>query len=332
MKEYSYRQSPIEVYGIPFFKETGRLERVPEDLRASIPSLEFLGRRVPGGRFAFRTNSKTLTVKIVLETLSPDVGMSIYTCQSAYVYRGSHTSPVYMGLVNPDNYERKVFSKTFTLSGEPEDILVYMPRNEIIADMTVSIDEDASLLPPTPYKHPLPVVFYGSSITEGGCCSKISNGYNAILSSFLDVDFFNMGFSGAAKGELPMADYLSTLPMSVFVCDYDHNSPSPEHLRETHEPFFRRFREHLPETPVVFLTRPDFKRDEDAQKRREIVKATYDNAVASGDKNVYFIDGGAFFTEKELPLCSNDLVHPNDLGMYRMAEAVFPTLDKLLNA
>jgi len=332
MKEYSYRQSPIEVYGVPFFKETGRLERLPEAIRTAIPRLEFLGRRVPGGRFAFRTDSKKLTVKVVFETLTPDIGMSLYTCQSAYVYRGSHSQPTYLGHVFPVNYDQKVFSKTFDLPGDMDDILIYMPRNEIIADMTVSIDEDAQLLPPTPYAHPLPVVFYGSSITEGGCCSKISTGYNSILSSWLDCDFFNMGFSGAARGEFCMADYLSTLPMSVFVCDYDHNAPSADFLKATHEPFFRRFREHHPDTPVVFMTMPDFKRDADAQMRREIIHTTYENALASGDKNVYFVDGGSFFPAKELPLCSNDLVHPNDLGMFRMAEAVYPVLDRLLNA
>ena len=111
--------------------------------------------------------------------------------------------------------------------------------------------------------------------------------------------------------------------------DYDHNSPSAEHLQQTHEPFFKRIREHDSELPVVLLTRPNFDYG-DAPIRREIIRKTYQNAVEKNDKNVYFIDGEMLFGTDNRDACTADTIHPNDLGMYRMAKCICPVIQKIL--
>lgn len=330
MKEFSFRQEPFRVFGVPFFEKNGRLERLPEELRQQLPNLSFLGRRCPGARLCFRTDSKNVQIKLTFETLSMDAGMSIYSCQSAYIYFGPHSTSYYAGLVNPSDYNAKVAVCNFEKSGEIEDVTVFLPRNEIIADITVGLDDGAQLLPPTPYKHSLPIVYYGSSITECGCCSKTSNAYSALISRWLDVDYYNFGFSGNAKGEPEMADYINTVEKSVFVLDYDHNAPTVKYLEQTHEPFFKRIRAVSPDLPVVMMTMPDFGTEKTAQQRRQVIRKTYDNAVAAGDKNVYFVDGGTFFSPEEVHACTIDTIHPNDLGFYRMAQKLAPIIEKLL--
>jgi hypothetical protein len=175
-------------------------------------------------------------------------------------------------------------------------------------------------------------LYYGSSITEGGCCSKPGNAYNAFISRWLDADYYNMGFSGAAAGELDVCDYLNTIEKSIFVMDYDHNAPSPEHLKETHEPFYKRIREYDKNVPIVMISRPNPELDpEDANKRFEVIKETYENAKASGDNNVYLIDGRTFFGTVDREACTADKIHPNDLGMFRMAEVIAPVIKNILD-
>lgn len=329
MSEFSFRQKPMEVFGVPFFKETGRLERIPQSLRETLPHLDFLGRRCPGARVRFRTDSRNIDIKVIFETLSVDIGMAIYACQAADVYVGSHGSAHYAGHVCPDSYDTRIACGHFTKSGAVEDVTIWLPRNEIIGDVIIGLDDGAQLLPPTPYKHPLPILYYGSSITEGGCCSKVSNGYNALITRWLDVDYYNFGFSANARGELEMADYINTIDKSIFVLDYDHNAPTVEHLKQTHEAFFQRIRQASPELPVVMLTRPPFY-DPETAERRNVVYQTYRNAVGAGDRNVYFVDGASYFPPEEVDLCSNDNCHPNDLGFFRMAKAIAPVIEKLL--
>ena len=64
--------------------------------------------------------------------------------------------------------------------------------------------------------------------------------------------------------------------------------------------------------------------------RRDIIKATYDAAAASGDKNVYFVDGTTFFEGAEISDFSVDLSHPNDYGFALMTEKILPVLEKAL--
>lgn len=83
--------------------------------------------------------------------------------------------------------------------------------------------------------------FYGSSITQGGCASRPGADYVSVLSRILNVDVVNLGFSGSARGERTMAEYLSALDCSVFVMDYDHNATDATELGKNAQRFFRYF-------------------------------------------------------------------------------------------
>ncbi|MBQ3554213.1 MAG: hypothetical protein IJA08_05980 [Clostridia bacterium] len=178
--------------------------------------------------------------------------------------------------------------------------------------------------------HGKPVLFYGSSITEGAHTTRPSNAYTALLSSWLDFDYYNLGFSGGAKGNPEIADFINTLDISAFVLDYDHNAPDVAHLEATHEPFFKKIREKNPNLPILMMTSPDFDYAPDKAERREVVRKTYENAVAAGDKNVYFLDGETFFGTEDRHSCTSDTCHPNDLGHYRMAKVILPVMRKML--
>lgn len=332
MKTYSLFDKPLKVFGVPFFEEKQSLVRLPDELMAQLPDLSHLGRRCAGARLAFKTDSPTFTVKVVLKTFTVDIGMSIFASQSAQVMLGERENAQHLGVVNPPDYDTKTFEKTFKKSSELEQVTVYFPRNEQIETIEITVEDGATVVEPTPYKYKKPVVFYGSSITEGGCCCNSTNAYNAILSRWLDFDYYNLGFSGNARGELIMADYINTIDMGVFVYDYDHNAPTVEHLLNTHKPFFDRIREAHPDIPILMMTRPAEVYTDEMKARRDVVKATYDYAIASGDKNVYFIDGETFYGETDRNLCAVDNCHPNDIGFFRMASVIRPVLKQMLES
>ena len=135
MKTYSYKDAPIKVFGIVDFEKRQELLRLPAELIEKIPRLFHLGRRCPGARLGFKTDSENIKIKITFETFTVDVGMAIYSCQSAMVFAGDRQNSRYLGLVNPNNYEDKTFSKSFKKSKELEDITIWLPRNEVIADI-----------------------------------------------------------------------------------------------------------------------------------------------------------------------------------------------------
>ena len=125
-------------------------------------------------------------------------------------------------------------------------------------------------------------------------------------------------------------DYMATIPMAAFVYDYDHYA-SVSRLSESHEPGYLTIRKANPDLPIVFVTRPDGRRTPEESKRRfDIIHQTYENALASGDRNVYFVDGFRFYEGDRPEDCSVDGIHPNDEGLSRMAEVIGDTLKTAL--
>ena len=181
----------------------------------------------------------------------------------------------------------------------------------------------------TPYRIEKPVVYYGSSITQGGCASRPGSAYESILSRRFSCDHINLGFSGNAKGEKEMAEYISGLDMAVFVYDYDHNAPSVEHLQMTHEPMFKRIRSAHPDLPIVMMSRPRPKLSPKEEQRLEIIRTTYRNALQSGDRNVYLIDGRTL-----MQMAGNegtvDTDHPTDFGFTSMAKTISEVFEQIL--
>lgn len=222
-------------------------------------------------------------------------------------------------------------STCFPLPGGMRHYVLYLPLYNGLTELLLGIPENAQIRPGRTPKIELPIVFYGSSITQGGCASKAGSAYTTILCRRLDAAQLNLGFSGNGRGEESMAKYIASLPMRLFVLDYDHNAPTLEHLQKTHAPFFRLIREAQPELPIVLLSKPDFDVDPDINaRRRNVIRATYEQAVSEGDRHVVFVDGASLFGEKDRDMCAVDGTHPNDLGFYRMADALEPILRSLL--
>lgn len=217
------------------------------------------------------------------------------------------------------------------LPGGMRHYALYLPLYNGLDELLIGLSPQAKLEAGRVPRISKPILFYGSSITQGGCATKVGSCYTSIVARRLDAAQINLGFSGNAKGETNMAEYIASKEMSVFIMDYDHNAPDAAHLEATHEKFFRIIREKQPALPILILTMPDFDRDpEKNDRRRAIIRRTYENALAAGDKNVYYIDGETFFGPADRDLCTVDDCHPNDLGFLRMADAVTPVVKEIL--
>ena len=134
---------------------------------------------------------------------------------------------------------------------------------------------------------------------------------------------------GACRAEPEMAEYISGLDMGVFVYDYDHNAPDADYLEQTHQPFFEIVRKKQPELPIILVSAAD-DYFPDCLRRRDIIRRTYERAVAAGDHSVYVVDGRTIYRNIGRSDCLVDVAHPNDLGFWCMANAIEPVLAPML--
>ncbi len=326
---YNSEEVPIKIHGLP----NGYSGKFPEGFLMS-ETLSVMSQCTSGGRLRFKTDSDYIILRVVLPyvfvaatmPLNCSPGCDIFVKENGvYEFSGVFQPPIDIKKIEETGgYESKI---SFS-SKKMRDITINLPTYNKVSGIWVGIDNNSLIEAPEEYTYKEPIVFYGSSITQGGCASRPGNIYPAILSRKYDTDFINMAFSGSAQGEDNVSEYISNFKMRVFVYDYDHNAPTVEHLEKTHEKMFLKIREKNPDLPIIFASRPRVNLDDEEKKRLKIIKRTYKNALSRGDKNVYFIDGSKMFKNfGGDELCTVDGCHPNDLGFYAMSVS----FDKVLN-
>lgn len=332
---YDVKKAPFKVEGLPWRKEGGAFSRLPDGVTAENTSSGVMGlaNHTTGVAVRFATDSKSIAVKFTTGfgfmghmANTGSSGFDLYIRQDNGKYRfiknfhqrnlNEMGKVAYMEL-GANFYDSKM-----------REFAVFFPRYCSVKSFEIGVLPDAKIVAPAAHKTEKPIVFYGSSITQGGCSSRPSTVYTGKLCRRFDAEEINLGFSGNAKGEPILAEKIGDIPMSVFVFDYDYNSPSTPHLKKTHETFFKIFRKKQPNTPVIFMTRCSWP----SPDRVDVIRTTYENALKNGDTNVYFVDCSKIFEPYGgIDECTVDSCHPTDLGFHIMFKAVEPIVEKILN-
>ena len=328
-KFYNIEEEPFTVYGV--FRGKDCYRRLPEDVAETVSEgVAHACKMTSGGRIKFKTNSPYVAIQVK----TPGVGK-----MAQFALTGSAGFDLYVGkkeeyysLFIPPRDVTDFFESVINFpDSRMREITINFPLFSLISDVYIGVTEKAVVKKTAGYKHEKPVVFYGSSITQGACATRPGNMYLNMIARALQTNYISLAFTGNAKGEDAIANYIKDLDMSAFVYDYDHNAPDAEHLEKTHQRMFNIIRKANPELPIILMPAPCYKPDETQKKRAAIVKKTYDDAVAAGDKNVYFIDGKTLMKYAKQDGFADYLgCHPNDLGYYSIAQALIPRLKKLI--
>ncbi len=324
--------APFKIYGA--HRERDRFVRIPSEIaeKAGGNVLERYT-NTAGGRIRFVTDSNEVILRVTLDSPKKSAeicDLSDFTMSGMDIYANER----YKGTAKPRNifgdntYE---FQRLCGDSGLPT-ITLYMPTFNGIKDVYVGLKAGSVVYPAPDYAIKRPVVFYGGTITQGAAPLRGGTSYSNLLMREFDCDYLNLGFACGAHAEKEISDYISGLDMSALVYDLDDPMISPEELSKIHERMFLEFRKKQPDTPVLFLSRPyGSKPCQDVAKCRDIVKRTYENAIARGDKNVWMVLGSDFFPNQEIKEnFSVDDTYPSDLATYFMKEAIKPVLREIL--
>ena len=321
---FDIKETPFKIYGV--FFENGKFRRMPEEVAKSVNvGVRALHANTAGGRVRFVTDSPYVAIYAKLPWVGkmPHIPLTGSAGFDLYV-----NNSYFKTFIPPFDIEDGFEGVIDFATSEKREITINFPLYSDVSEFFVGVSKDSLLAEPMPYKHEKPVVFYGSSITQGGCASRPGMAYESIVSRRFDADYLNLGFSGSAKGEDEIAEYIKNLNMSVFVYDYDYNAPTTEHLEKTHEKMFKAIRESNPDLPVIMMSRPKYFLTDEEKERFSIIEKTYLNALEKGDKNVYLIDGKTLMRDAR-DEGTVDGCHPNDWGFASMAKAVGDVLEKI---
>jgi lysophospholipase L1-like esterase len=178
-----------------------------------------------------------------------------------------------------------------------------------------------------------PLVFYGTSITQGGCASRPGMVHTAILGRRFERPVINLGFSGNGRMEPELARLLAKLDPAVYVIECLPNMGGPE-VAERTEPLVRTLREAHPTTPIVLVEDPTYSHvmlpavRQRMEERRAALRKAFDRLQSAGVKDLHYIPGNQGYGDDGE--ATVDGVHATDLGYQRLADSYQPVLSRVL--
>ncbi len=217
------------------------------------------------------------------------------------------------------------------------EYMAYLPLYNGIDALSIGVPEGCEFTPLSPRKDK-PIVYYGTSIAHGGCASRPGNAYTAMLGRRLDIPVVNLGFSGSARMEMSIADLLVEIDAEIYVLDAGPNMTS-QWIDERMVPFVKRLREVRPNVPILIVEDRWFsnewilpERHETGVNNHAAAKRAFEELQKDYD-DLYYLSGENLLGEDLDNDGTVDGSHPNDLGMYRQADAleaaIRPILDKI---
>jgi lysophospholipase L1-like esterase len=223
------------------------------------------------------------------------------------------------------------------LKHERREYLLYLPLYNGVESVEIGLPAGAAFEPaPDRYAGRKPILFYGTSIVQGGCASRPGMAHAAVLGRMLDWPIVNLGFSGNAKSEPEVAALLAGLDPAVYVLDSLPNLTAEE-AAERLEPFVKTIREAHAKTPIVLVENVTYADSPFRQERlakvvavNSLLKKLYERMRAAGDTAVYYVPTGSLLGRDGEDTV--DGTHPTDLGFLRMAEGMAPVLRETLQA
>jgi hypothetical protein len=223
------------------------------------------------------------------------------------------------------------------MTPERRECLLYLPLYNGVHEIEIGMPREANCELPAPRPAKIqPIVFYGTSIVQGGCASRPGMTYPAILGRRLDCPTINLGFAGNARCEPPLAELFGELNPSVYVLDPLPNM-NADQVAERMPGFIAILRKTRPKTPIVLIENTEMgdapvvpsRRGGYARSNAELRKI-FEQRVKAGDRKLFYIRG-----EKLLGTDGQgtvDRVHPTDLGFMRMADEIEPVLKRAVGA
>ena len=214
-----------------------------------------------------------------------------------------------------------------------KEYMLYLPLYNGVTSVEIGIPNGKQIAPAAVRKQK-PLIFYGTSITHGGCASRPGMPHPSILGRRLDMPIINLGFSGNGKMETEVALLMNELGASVFIIDCLPNINAEQTKKRT-EPLVSIIRCAHPFTPILLVEDRFYTNSFLIKSKREhnlanhkALKAAFDKLVKAGDKNLYYLEADKLLSDDGEGTV--DSSHPTDYGFMQHADAFEKVLKPIL--
>lgn len=250
-------------------------------------------------------------------------GIDLYTYEDGAWY--------FIGTAKPTGKENAaVFIRNLVPnhSSKQREFIAYLPLYDGTVSLSIGIDSLSTIGMPqndvlVKKDDGSAVLFYGTSITQGGCASRPGMGYTAIVERMLQRETINLGFSGNGRLDKSMAKAISQTNAGTIVLDCLPNCTS-QIVRDSAYNFIKIILAAKPtvkifmvENPVFTFTIFDQAVASEIKEENIVWRSVYDKLRKERNNNIFYIPGKNLAgTDCEATV---DGYHMTDLGFLRYA-------------
>lgn len=295
-------------------------QRYQESLRKDVWELS---ENSAGVSISFKTNSSELSVKW---TIKLDFSMNHMTnvgVKGIDLYYKENGSWDYLSSGIPSGKTNKAFLFK-GISDQTREYRLHLGLYDSVTNLQIGIHEASSF--EIVKDKELPIVFYGTSITQGGCASRPGIAYTNVISRALGVECINLGFSGNGHMEESLGAIIAKIQAKLIVIECmanvdletvrNNTIPLIQAIRKTRQDSFPSI--VFVEEAIINNKNPDQNYIQSIHQKNLELAEQIKIAEDIGYKNVYIISQvGLIDQDSEATV---DGTHYNDLGFERHAK------------
>ena len=233
--------------------------RLPEDMKPRTrKGVWDLGLNSAGLAIRFSTDSKTIGFRWRLLNhfiMHHMAGTGIRGIDLYQLDENEHWQ--FIGTAIPNGKDTtKMQVVVSAMDGKDHDYMAYLPLYDGVTKVEVGVTKNAHV--GMPHRNVLvkgqgkPIVFYGTSITQGGCASRPGMVYTSIISRALQKECINLGFSGNARMDKSMAETVGRIDAEQYVIDCLPNC-TINTLQDSAYFFLTYLADKHPEAPIYMV-------------------------------------------------------------------------------
>lgn len=313
----------IEGTGVAESEKESPYDRLPASYKDKVRKPVWdLSKNSAGISIRFNTNSSSVKVKWALLNDTKMNHMAETGIKGVDLYCKVNGVWTYVNTGRPTAKENEASLISGLDIGERE-FKLYLPLYDGTTKVEIGIESGSTITKPAADKK-LPIVFYGTSILQGGCASRPGMVFTSIISRKLNVDCINFGFSGNGRMDPPMAELISGIKASYYVIDCLPNMTAKQ-VTDSVISLAKTIRAKNRKTPIVFVENVEYTRAifqasllKSMNEKNQALKTEFDKLVKGGMKDLIYISAaGSIGTDYEGTV---DGTHLTDLGFLRYAD------------
>ncbi len=293
-----------------------------------------------GVSIKFRTNSSVIWVKWESSSKIEMPNMNNIGSNGLDIYVNNDSVQQFVDAAIPKGKSNEYLIAK-NMDSTYKDFQLNLPLFNDITELEIGVETNSQIVFKNKKNTENPIIFYGTSITQGASASRPGMAYPAIISRIIGKETINLGFSGNGKFEIEIAEILCQIDAKLFVIDCTPNSP-PELIRENTLLFLEKLNQCKSNIPILLIEsiiREEAyinKASEDTfgglafiqAQNKELLKA-YKEAKRRGISNIHYLNSENLIGFDHD--ATVDGTHLSDLGMYRIAKTISIEIQKILN-